>query len=43
MAAIDDLQRLMTEERVGVPTAVTILRGSERREVIVTPVELQRD
>ena len=37
VAAIDDLQRQMTEERVGVPTAMTILRGGERRDVIVTP------
>jgi S1-C subfamily serine protease len=43
VAAIDDLQRLMTEERVGVPTEVTFLRAGERLELIVTPIELQRD
>jgi S1-C subfamily serine protease len=40
VAAIDDLQRLMTEERVGVPTGVTIVRSGERRDLIVAPVEL---
>jgi S1-C subfamily serine protease len=43
VAAVDDLQRQLTEERVGVPTALTILRNGQRRDVFVTPVELQRD
>ncbi len=41
VAAIDDLQRLMTEERVGAPTAITVLRDGQRREVIVSPREQQ--
>jgi S1-C subfamily serine protease len=43
VTAVDDLQRQLTEERVGVPTAVTILRDGQRRDVIVTPIELQGD
>lgn len=39
VAGIDDLHRLMTEERVGVPAKVTVLRRVEKLEVEVTPVE----
>jgi S1-C subfamily serine protease len=43
VTAVDDLQRQLTEGRVGVPTAVTILRDGQRREMMVTPIELQRN
>ena len=39
VAGIDDLHRLMTEDRVGVPTKVTVLRRVEKLEIEVTPVE----
>lgn len=37
VAGIDDLHRLLTEERVGMRTGLTILRGAERRELSVVP------
>jgi S1-C subfamily serine protease len=39
VAGIDDLHRLMTEERVGIPTKVTVLRRVEKLEIEVTPAE----
>jgi S1-C subfamily serine protease len=39
VAGIDDLHRLMTEDRVGVPAKVTVLRRVEKLEIEVTPVE----
>lgn len=39
VSSIDDLHRLMTEERVGVATAVVVLRGTEKAELSVTPAE----
>ena len=36
---IDDLHRLMTEERVGVPVRFTVIRRTEKMEVVVTPAE----
>ncbi len=38
---IDALHRLLTEERVGRPIAVTVLRGGEKRVLAVVPRELQ--
>ena len=43
VTAVGDLLRHLTDERVAVPTTVAILRGNERREVIVVPAESQRD
>jgi len=37
--SIDDLHRLLTEERIGVKSELTLLRGDERRVVEVTPIE----
>jgi len=37
VAGIDDLHRLLTERLVGVATPVTILRGTERLDLAVTP------
>jgi S1-C subfamily serine protease len=39
IAGIDDLHRLLTDDRIGVPTAVTLLRAAERRQVTVVPSE----
>jgi S1-C subfamily serine protease len=43
VTAVDDLQRVLTDERVGVAAPLTILRDWQRRELTVTPVESQRD
>jgi S1-C subfamily serine protease len=37
VTGIDDLQRELTEERVGVATAVIVLRDGDRRRIVVTP------
>jgi len=36
---IDDLHKLMTEERVGVPVRFTVIRRTEKVDVVVTPAE----
>jgi S1-C subfamily serine protease len=36
---VDELHRLMTEERVGKPVPITVLRLSQKLDVIVTPRE----
>jgi S1-C subfamily serine protease len=36
-----ELQRLMIAERIGVPTTLTVGRGSELLDIALTPVELQ--
>jgi S1-C subfamily serine protease len=36
---VDELHRLMTEERVGKPVPITVLRLSQKRDVVVTPRE----
>jgi S1-C subfamily serine protease len=36
---VDELHRLMTEERVGKPVPVTVLRLSQKLEIVVTPRE----
>jgi S1-C subfamily serine protease len=36
---VDELHRLMTEERVGKPVPVTVLRRAEKREFVVVPRE----
>ena len=40
VAGIDDLQRLLTAERIGVPAPVVLLRNRERRQLTVVPSEL---
>jgi len=37
IAGIDELQRQLDGDRIGVPTPLVVLRGSELREIIVTP------
>ena len=39
IASIDDLQRQLTDERVGVPVPLFVLRGTEKLELKVTPAE----
>ncbi len=39
VAGIDDLQKLLTEERVGVKTTVTILRRAEKLNLAIVPEE----
>ena len=39
VGSIDDLHRMLTEERVGVPTEMTVLRGVEKVTLYVTPRE----
>jgi S1-C subfamily serine protease len=39
VTGIDDLQRLLTEERIGRVTSVTILRGAERLVSVLVPWE----
>ncbi len=39
VAGIDDLQRLLTEERVGVKTPVTVLRRAEKLNLTIIPEE----
>jgi S1-C subfamily serine protease len=41
ITGIDDLHRLLTEERVGVKTALTIIRRSERLTLDIVPEETQ--
>jgi len=39
VSGVDDLHRLLTEERIGVPTPLVVLRGVEKREVVIVPGE----
>jgi len=41
--AIDDLHRRLTEDRIGKPCLVSLLRGRERRQITVVPAESRRD
>jgi S1-C subfamily serine protease len=41
VSGIDDLHRLLTEERIGVATGVTVLRRGGRTQKAVTPAESQ--
>ena len=39
VGTVDELHRLLTEERVGKPAAVAVLRRAEKRELTLTPRE----
>ena len=39
VTGVDDLHRLLTDEKIGAATAVTILRSARRRNVTVVPAE----
>jgi S1-C subfamily serine protease len=42
VSGVDDLHRLLTEERIGAPAPVVVLRHGERRQLTVIPAESQR-
>jgi S1-C subfamily serine protease len=42
VSAVEDLHRQLTEDRVGVETALTVLRGGQRRQLAIVPVESER-
>jgi len=39
ITAIDDLHRRLSEDRIGKPAILTVLRGVERRQITITPTE----
>jgi S1-C subfamily serine protease len=39
VTGVDDLHRLLTEEKIGEPTAITFLRSARRRKVTMLPTE----
>jgi S1-C subfamily serine protease len=42
VSGIDQLHRLLTEERIGKATAITVIRRTEKIEITVTPAESPR-
>jgi S1-C subfamily serine protease len=42
VTGIDDLHRVLTAERIGVDTPLTVLRGRERRRLTIVPAESRR-
>jgi S1-C subfamily serine protease len=42
VTGIDDLHRLLTDDRIGMPAAMTILRSAERRQLTIVPGESKR-
>jgi S1-C subfamily serine protease len=43
VSGIDDLVRLLTDDRVGKSVPVVVIRGSERRNLAITPAETRGD
>jgi S1-C subfamily serine protease len=43
VTGVDDLHRWLTDERIDVPTAMSVLRANERRQLTVVPSESQRN
>ena len=43
VTGVDDLHRLLSEDRIGIEAPLLVLRGGERRTVTVVPVESERD
>jgi S1-C subfamily serine protease len=39
VSGVDELHRLLTEDRIGVPSPLVVLRGVERRQITVVPTE----
>jgi S1-C subfamily serine protease len=39
IAGIDDLHRLLTEKRIGVQTPLTVIRRTEKRDLVIVPEE----
>ena len=42
VSGVDDLHRYMTDERIGAPSALTVMRRGIRRQLAVVPAESQR-
>jgi S1-C subfamily serine protease len=42
VASVDDLHRELTEDRIGVPSPLSVIRRAEKRRVIVVPAESRR-
>jgi S1-C subfamily serine protease len=42
VTGVDDLHRILTAERIGVPSTLTLLRKSTRQQLTVTPEEAKR-
>jgi len=42
VTGVDDLHRLLTDERIGAATAITMLRGGARRTLTIVPAEAPR-
>src|SRR5688572_3777226 len=42
VGGVDDLHRLLTDERIGIAAPLVVLRRGERRELTVVPAESQR-
>ena len=40
VTGVDDLLRLLTDDRIGTPVTVNVLRRGQRRQLTVSPVEL---
>ena len=43
VSGIDDLHRLLTEERIGTPSPMIVLRRGERRQLTIVPTESKRN
>jgi S1-C subfamily serine protease len=43
VTGVDDLHRLLSEEQIGIPSSLLVLRRGERRTLHVVPSESQRD
>lgn len=39
VTGVDDLHRLLSDERIGIPTPLVVLRSGQRRKLIVVPAE----
>ncbi|HVJ52215.1 MAG TPA: trypsin-like peptidase domain-containing protein [Aliidongia sp.] len=42
VGTVDDLHRLLTAERAGQATPLTVLRRAERRDLVITPLEAEQ-
>jgi S1-C subfamily serine protease len=42
IAGVDDLHRQLTDDRIGLPSTMTILRAGQRRQLTVVPAESKR-
>jgi len=43
VTGLDDLHRYLTEDQIGVPAVVTVLRAAERRSLTIVPAESERN